>query len=300
MMYRRSLWSATLWLALVALLAALLLSSIPARPAAAQTAWAPGVSYAVGAQVTYAGKLYQCLQAHTSQYGWEPPYTPALWKSLGGGTQTATRTRTNTSTGPIATPTKTRTRTRTRTGSAPIATPTKTHTKTRTVTKTSTPSSTFQVDGYVFYQVCYTNGVAEVEFHAEIPTGINDSIQFRWDYQNDGVFDTSWSGISDAHVTYTNASSGQQITARVQANDSINFAEDLVAFQITTCASFTPTPNRITPTATPEGVPAWAPNTFYPVGARVTYAGVHYQAMQAHTSQTGFEPPNVPALWRRL
>jgi chitinase len=45
-------------------------------------AWAPNVSYAVGAKVTYAGLTYQCQQAHTSQVGWEPPNTPALWVKL--------------------------------------------------------------------------------------------------------------------------------------------------------------------------------------------------------------------------
>jgi predicted carbohydrate-binding protein with CBM5 and CBM33 domain len=41
--------------------------------------WAPGVSYAIGARVTYGGLTYQCRQAHTSLPGWEPPNTPALW-----------------------------------------------------------------------------------------------------------------------------------------------------------------------------------------------------------------------------
>jgi chitinase len=42
--------------------------------------WAPNVAYAAGAQVTYAGHAYRCLQAHTSQVGWEPPNVPALWQ----------------------------------------------------------------------------------------------------------------------------------------------------------------------------------------------------------------------------
>ncbi len=42
--------------------------------------WAPNVAYAVGAIVTYGGHTYRCLQAHTSQVGWEPPNTPALWQ----------------------------------------------------------------------------------------------------------------------------------------------------------------------------------------------------------------------------
>ena len=42
-------------------------------------AWTPSVSYTVGVQVTYGGRLYRCQQAHTSQVGWEPPNAPALW-----------------------------------------------------------------------------------------------------------------------------------------------------------------------------------------------------------------------------
>ncbi|MCT9929008.1 glycoside hydrolase family 75 protein [Planotetraspora sp. A-T 1434] len=51
----------------------------------AYAAWAPNTAYAVGARVTYNGVDYECLQAHTSQVGWEPPNVPALWKSLGTG-----------------------------------------------------------------------------------------------------------------------------------------------------------------------------------------------------------------------
>ncbi|MEV0614108.1 glycosyl hydrolase family 18 protein [Nonomuraea sp. NPDC050404] len=51
--------------------------------------WAPWTAYATGAQVTYNGVTYQCLQGHTSQPGWEPPNVPALWKvTTGGGTDT--------------------------------------------------------------------------------------------------------------------------------------------------------------------------------------------------------------------
>ncbi|MFI6318936.1 glycosyl hydrolase family 18 protein [Nonomuraea sp. NPDC050556] len=44
--------------------------------------------------------------------------------------------------------------------------------------------------------------------------------------------------------------------------------------------------------------PAWAPWTAYTVGALVTYNGSDYEARQSHTSQPGWEPPNVPALWK--
>ena len=42
-------------------------------------AWAYPVSYAVGDRVGDAGKLYKCQQAHTSQEGWNPAATPAMW-----------------------------------------------------------------------------------------------------------------------------------------------------------------------------------------------------------------------------
>lgn len=41
--------------------------------------WSAGTDYEVGKRVQYDGKLYRCVQAHTSQVGWEPPATPALW-----------------------------------------------------------------------------------------------------------------------------------------------------------------------------------------------------------------------------
>lgn len=41
--------------------------------------WAAGISYKVGDRRRYDGKLYRCIQAHTSQSGWEPPSVPALW-----------------------------------------------------------------------------------------------------------------------------------------------------------------------------------------------------------------------------
>ena len=41
--------------------------------------WKAGVSHAVGDRRQYEGLLYRCVQAHTSQIGWEPPAVPALW-----------------------------------------------------------------------------------------------------------------------------------------------------------------------------------------------------------------------------
>ncbi|SDZ25406.1 streptogrisin C [Amycolatopsis xylanica] len=44
--------------------------------------WAPNTYYGSGATVTYDGASYRVLQPHTSQVGWEPPNTPALWARI--------------------------------------------------------------------------------------------------------------------------------------------------------------------------------------------------------------------------
>ncbi len=94
---KKSRSKTVLFLLSIILLTSLLLGANLAVINAA--AWAPNTYYAVGAQVTYNGATYQCLQAHTSLVGWEPPVVPALWKPVSGGTSTPTPTR------PAATPT---------------------------------------------------------------------------------------------------------------------------------------------------------------------------------------------------
>lgn len=49
-------------------------------PTAGTSAWTAGIAYRAGNVVTYSGKSYTCLQAHTSLAGWEPPNAQALWK----------------------------------------------------------------------------------------------------------------------------------------------------------------------------------------------------------------------------
>lgn len=55
------------------------------------------------------------------------------------------------------------------------------------------------------------------------------------------------------------------------------------------------------PTDPPIDPPSgtWAAGRSYAAGAGVTYGGGSYRCLQAHTSMAGWEPPNVPALWRR-
>lgn len=45
-------------------------------------AWAAGTAYALDERVRCGGKLYKCVQAHTSQSDWTPPDTPALWTEV--------------------------------------------------------------------------------------------------------------------------------------------------------------------------------------------------------------------------
>ena len=41
--------------------------------------WEAGVFVKVHEKQTYGGKLYRCLQEHTTQADWTPDVTPALW-----------------------------------------------------------------------------------------------------------------------------------------------------------------------------------------------------------------------------
>ena len=42
--------------------------------------WAAGTDYAVDYKVQHKDRLYRCRQAHTSQEGWSPDITPAMWE----------------------------------------------------------------------------------------------------------------------------------------------------------------------------------------------------------------------------
>ncbi|MFD9024770.1 carbohydrate-binding protein [Streptomyces parvulus] len=54
------------------------------------------------------------------------------------------------------------------------------------------------------------------------------------------------------------------------------------------------------PTDPPTGPPGgtWEAGRSYAAGDRATYGGRAYRCLQGHTAVTGWEPPNVPALWR--
>jgi hypothetical protein len=72
-----------------------------ARPTSAQvncagvSAWSAGQAETIGTLVTFGGREFKCLQAHTSQAGWEPPNAPALWSDMGACSGAATPTPTS-------------------------------------------------------------------------------------------------------------------------------------------------------------------------------------------------------------
>lgn len=44
--------------------------------------WQADTAYNLAERIRYGEKLYKCIQAHTSQAGWEPPNVPALWTEV--------------------------------------------------------------------------------------------------------------------------------------------------------------------------------------------------------------------------
>ena len=46
--------------------------------------------------------------------------------------------------------------------------------------------------------------------------------------------------------------------------------------------------------------PVWATDTAYPAGYKVQHGGKLWRCLQAHTSQTGWEPNNAPSLWAKV
>ena len=52
------------------------------QPALEGRVWQPGLSVQIGDVYSYAGFLWRCIQAHTTQTGWEPDKAPALWRKV--------------------------------------------------------------------------------------------------------------------------------------------------------------------------------------------------------------------------
>ena len=117
-------------------------------------------------------------------------------------------------------------------------------------------------------------------------------------------------GATVAHAVSFGGRTGRQTLLAVwNIADTANAFYSCVDLQIgggtgnpTPTPTATPTPTRTasptTPPATPGGT--WRAGTAYQVGSQVTYGGLTYRCLQAHTALAGWEPPNVPALWQRV
>lgn len=73
-------------------------------------------------------------------------------------------------------------------------------------------------------------------------------------------------------------------------------------FTVTPTLTYTSVPPTSTPTAGGcSGIPSWNGNfVAYSIGQKVSYNGQIYQCIQTHTSESTWEPPVVPALWKDL
>ena len=46
------------------------------------TEWVAGITVAAGERFTFGGATWECVQAHTTQKGWEPDKVPSLWRKV--------------------------------------------------------------------------------------------------------------------------------------------------------------------------------------------------------------------------
>lgn len=51
---------------------------------------------------------------------------------------------------------------------------------------------------------------------------------------------------------------------------------------------------------TEPAIPEWKPGTTVKPGDHYTHNGSTYEVIQGHTTQAGWEPPAVPALWKKV
>jgi len=124
----------------------------------------------------------------------------------------------------------------------------------------------------------------------------------KFDNQNPTTF-TNWTlqipQRTGRHIIYT-------IWQRVVGSDEAFYSCADVDFgggttPPPTSTTTTPPPTTTTTTtASPPPSGTWAAGTAYAVGALVSYNGLNYQCLQAHTAITGWEPPNAASLWQRV
>lgn len=125
----------------------------------------------------------------------------------------------------------------------------------------------------------------------------------KFDNQNPSTF-TNWTlqipARTGRHIIYT-------IWQRIVGSDEAFYSCADVDFGGGTTPPPTTTPPTTTPPTTtpptttpPPSSGTWAAGTAYRIGDRVSYNGVNYSCLQAHTAIQGWEPPNAASLWQRV
>lgn len=117
------------------------------------------------------------------------------------------------------------------------------------------------------------------------------SVSLSWNASTDNV------GVTGYIVTYGTSSVN---TAGTSATINGLTANTSYSFTVTAkdAAGNVSAGTIISVTTAPQsGAQPWAANVSYKVNDEVAYGGKTYICRQPHTSLTGWEPPNVPALW---
>ncbi|OAB44421.1 lytic polysaccharide monooxygenase [Paenibacillus glacialis] len=122
------------------------------------------------------------------------------------------------------------------------------------------------------------------------------SMQLMWNKSTDDVGVTAYR-IYNGTMLLTTVSSTTTNYTVTGLSASTTYTFNVYALDAAGNQSAASTINGTTATASTPTVSEWKPNTYYAVGALVTYNGATYTCRQAHTTLTGWEPPIVPALW---
>jgi hypothetical protein len=120
-----------------------------------------------------------------------------------------------------------------------------------------------------------------------------DSYGMHWA----GPFISTWHTCQHSAVDLMNVAGAGTVTTPPTTNPPTTTPPTTTP-PTTTPPTTTP-PTTTPPTSNPPtGGTTWAAFTAYTTGQVVTYNGVSYTCRQTHTAYPGWEPPNVPALWR--
>ncbi|MGZ7445237.1 glycosyl hydrolase family 18 protein [Paenibacillus sp. TH7-28] len=123
------------------------------------------------------------------------------------------------------------------------------------------------------------------------------SISLAWDASTDNVgvagytvaYGTGSINVTETSATITGLSPDTAYTFKVTARDAAGNVSAAASVQGKTTAEENPGDGETRP---------WEAGVAYNVNDKVSYNGSIYLCLQAHTSLSGWEPANVPALWQ--